>query len=153
MKQSLTSRPGEFRARCRRSRWVPLADVLDTWSAEQRAEQQVDTEKSRWDSKMRCEVVAARCAFETADPAELERHLQNLHGGGMRYTVPSMRRRWSAPKLLPEGRSFETTKAIEKGLRTCAGCGLIAEHTPTQQFELWWCEHTSMCVSVQDGAA
>lgn len=153
MKKPLTSRPGEFRARCRRPRWVPLADVLDTWSAAQRAEQQVDTEKSRWDSKMRCEVVEARCAFETTNPGELERHLRELHGGGKRYTVPSMRTRWHAPKLLPEGRPFETTKAIEKGLRTCAGCGLVAEVDFSNASRLWWSEHTSMCVGAQDGAA
>lgn len=147
-------RPGEFRAVCRKSEWVPLADVLALPT-----EAQPDTATSRWDHKLRCEVVAVACSFETDDREAYVEHMKTVHNGGckVRLSVAPLKMwRYPAPGmgLKPEGQPFKpSTQALAKDVRTCASCGLVAEVGERAADVLWWAEHERMCTGEAAGSA
>ncbi|EFQ82728.1 hypothetical protein HMPREF0063_11937 [Aeromicrobium marinum DSM 15272] len=64
---------------------------------------------SRWDPKLKAEVIWTRCDFETGDRKQFEEHQRKVHGA--RFLRPSWApsARWRAPKLTEEGIAFRPT--------------------------------------------
>ena len=158
-----TRRAGEFRARCRQTHWVPLVELLDL---------DPETTTSKWDKQQECAVFLVQCDFDTMDRAEFEAHVKDVHGGGSyewdnaslsadvalvkswspRIRIPVKIQRLS--RATPSGKPFKpSTRAIERDLRTCSGCGLVAQVDGTNGSKLWWDEHQRGCAVAQQEAS
>lgn len=159
MKTSLTSKPGQFRATCRRSSWVLEQHVPQGWD--------LDTITSKWDKKQEAAVFLVPCTLDTTDRAEFEEHMRHKHDGGIyrwdggglepnpaetRNYNPRMAmpvRKAKLPRATSEGKPFKTLKFIQRDLRTCTDCGLVAEIDGSNATELWWTEHQRGCSMAQ----
>lgn len=141
-------RAGDFRATCRRRTWVPIDQILALPSA-----QQPKKLETRWDRKLGGEVGVLTCRLDTTDRAVYLEHLKERHGGGYRYTVPNMRARWSPPRLQVDGAPLRvSTEALERRLRDCPRCGLVAEVNHLVG-DRWWDEHRRFCAGAKSDAA
>ncbi|MEP7738556.1 hypothetical protein ABKW28_12940 [Nocardioides sp. 31GB23] len=146
-----TKRPGEFKARCRKERWVPL-----NWLLEQPHEQQPDTTTTQWDRDLKVEVALVQCDFDATDAASYLAHMAEVHNKKPRG--PRQLKRgtghWRAPQLKDEGQPLKpSTKAIAARIETCEGCGLVAEVDETAASVLWWDQHLQMCVERERAAS
>lgn len=167
--------PGEFRATCRKAEHVPFADVprelLDFIDAGEVPERGLpDALRSyangtgmarvttTWDRKLKANVVALSCSFETTDRAEFVEHMATVHG--------RMTGRWSMSRVtengafskqvragvprtrrLEEGQPFKPLlKSIAEDLVTCDCCGLVMERRGDLAGERFVREHLAMCV-------
>ena len=150
-----TKEPGEFKAYCKQSRWVPLDEVL-SWPAEE----QPNTTTTKWDAKLKREVAIVECAFGTTDPAAFDEHMKHVHRrqtvyGEHENLCKDVRKGWRGPRLLEEGRPW-VDPSRRKGhsfTQTCARCGLIAEVGDTLADETWWNEHQRFCVGEDQAVA
>lgn len=156
-----TTKPGEFRAYCRKGEWIPF----DTLTPEQHEAASAEQWPCRWDRKVSANVVGVPCNFETGDRATYLAHMADVHPDQTgpwesnsldprQYGNPTKTHRlpisipvkmWKAPKLLPAGCAL-ATKDIERNLKTCGSCGLVAEVDARPANVLWWAEHERMCV-------
>lgn len=152
---------GHFEASCRLGEWLPL----DKATNEQRAhaEQMAGGNWFRWDKELGAELVRVECAFHTADRAEFEAHMADVHGrkmkGPRQLTKPRIRK--GPPVAGPaEGREFKpSSKALAQTVDTCPRCGLVAEIRGgglpgfiRPGAELWWREHVERCAGIQTEA-
>lgn len=156
-------KPGAFRARCRKARWVPLDEVL-TLSRDE----QPDVIPSRWDHKLMCNVAEVRCKFDTDDRAAYVDHLKSTHpelkgpwesnsldprtygnkAQSHRLPIPIPVKLWKGPRLKADGQPFDDT-----GMRSCSACGLVAEVDERAANVLWWTEHERMCTGTESAVA
>ncbi|KRB73060.1 hypothetical protein ASE01_19995 [Nocardioides sp. Root190] len=158
-------KPGEFRATCRRSTWVPLDVLTPVERAEidrleaQRAIDRFTVSLFRYDSKLKCEVVALTCSLETTDRDEYLAHMKRIHpketAARLRDSpdlafCKRIKAGWPKLRLPNEGKPFKATKSDASMLVTC-GCGLVMERG-TSSAELYIREHLERCVA-QAGAA
>lgn len=156
-----TKKAAQFRAVCKLPRWVPLDQLGDV---------DPDSTVNRWDRAQNCNVFAVECDFDTTDRAAFEKHMRELHDGGLyrwddstlnpevrlvkTYSPRKPSTRWRIGKGAAEGAPFRpSTKAVEQQVERCNGCGLIAEVDKTEPSQLWWREHEVMCVGAQDVAS
>jgi len=137
-------RPGDFRAVCKKPRWVPLSVVQALPDDEQPKDL-----TTKWDPKLHCEVAAVRCSLDTTDRAEFERHMKEVHGVQLSRELNHQRghtgfssKRWKAPRLTETGKPW-TEKEAAGRTRTCPACGLVDEITTGSYRE--WSAHLSAC--------
>jgi hypothetical protein len=152
----LTSKPGEFYARCNLPRVVKchLASEADKAEAKTRGLQrhQVDTDSRNrpvWAWKFpACE------GFETTDREAYAEHLEAFHGGGTKLKGPWLKipaKLWTGPRLTKNG--DDRILRGRDNLQVCS-CGLVAEVTEgSPRDELWWREHRQGCRIAMAGAA
>lgn len=153
----LTSKPGEFRARCNLNSEISWDKMTEeSWAiANERGYKRefrevpslkVDPETrkhGRW------VVVFGGCeGFETTDRAAFEQHMADAHG-----------HKPNGPRQLKLGQGMWRTppaRALDlSGLQTCERCGLVAEisEIDTLANRRWWDEHLAKCAGDQAGAA
>lgn len=152
-------RPLKFHATCRLKVDKPLGALCD----DDRAVMEAKDIRSRWDRRRTLEVVAIPCDFETHDAAEFEEHMLEVHGrkparnqiwrgstNPAPLLVPPVKM-WQGPRPAPEGTPFKaSTKDTAERVKTCSGCGLVAEVSGDTSSVLWWDEHLRMCVDRKD---
>lgn len=143
--KSLTHTPGTFRAHCRISQWKPISNCTPDEFATATAR----GEQSRWDQKLKSEVLPVHCDETFDDTAIFERHMLEQHGrkpgqikGENETFVASVNAGWKAPRLTVDGKAL--TKAAAAQLRVCPTCDLYGE-VDTKSSELWWAEHLRGC--------
>lgn len=157
-----TTKPGEFRAYCRKGRWVELHDLVGM---------DPDTLVSRWDPNARANVFAVPCNVEFDDRKAFERHMAEGHGvkpgtghragshiNGRHGTKPAPEVKplgkgmWTGPRLTATGTSLTDNR---NETQTCPDCGLVAEVDDRAANVLWWDEHLRGCAiaHAESGAA
>lgn len=153
-----TSKPGEFRAVCKKGAWRPI----EALTLEQRSAVDAGEIPSRWDHKLRAEVAAVPCTLDTTDREVFVAHMAEIHGVkaghhmlghrgyAARPTPAAMRKVWKGPKLSEDGQPFVSR---DGGTETCPSCGLISELPQSHAAELWWREHLERCIGTERGAA
>jgi hypothetical protein len=145
-----TTKPGEFRAYCRKGEWLPLSDVL-AWPREE----QPDTTTSRWDGKRKTEVCIVPCDLEFTDPKVFEAHMAERHGKkptmtpypdqSTRSLSNRARGKWRTPKAPADHVPVKPSlKDVADSLRVC-DCGFVFEHDGTWSADQWWREHVERC--------
>jgi hypothetical protein len=156
---SLTSKPGEFHARCSLRRRVPekRMNSVEISAAKaagyERAFNRMESERVDPTTRVhgRWEWLLPECeGFETTDRAEFERHMLEEHGrkapnwlrGEAETFAASINAGWKAPRLLTDGKDLP--KAAGEQLRVCPTCDLHG-HVDTNAGELWWDEHVRGC--------
>lgn len=166
--KSLTTKPGTFRATCRKGAWLPV----DQLTLEERAE--VDRREAeriarneyhslyRYDHKRKAEVASVECRLDTADRDEYLAHMARFHGQRPRnvmwadHSTQSLsnraRGKWRTPKAPPEGTPVRySTKELAMSVVTCP-CGFVMERDGSSAGELFIREHLELCAA-EAGAA
>lgn len=174
-------KPGSFHATCRspREEYVAREDVptavLAAWGGlsvpgladEERYElERTVSDWGRPHAKSAGQYIhIVRCELNTTDRVEFETHMADVHGrtpakwGSSRPTesgrLALRTLKKSQPTKRPDGgKPFKaSTKAIDETVKTCPGCGLIAEVSPTNAANLWWDEHLRGCALIDRAAS
>lgn len=154
----LTSKPGEFLARC-----TTLGRVVKVHLAtpEQKAaarllglNRRTLGRDSRGKEIWAWSFPAHDEPFETTDREAYRRHLEEFHGGGVtKLSGPWLAARWKGPRLKAEGNDAHLRGRAD--LRVCPTCGLVAEVAETAYTagEPWWDEHVADCAIATARAA
>lgn len=163
--ERLTKKPGEFRAVCKKGVWVPVDEILRL-----PREEQPDTLQTRWDKKLGCEVGILPCRLDTTDRDTYLAHMAGVHPDltgpwtsnslnprqygnetrSHRRPIPIPVKLWKGPRLTDEGTPLKVRDSDV--VKTCGGCGLVAEVDARAANVLWWDEHERMCVAVDETA-
>lgn len=166
-----TRKPGEFRASCRKGAYLPVHQLTEAervWAEDEDARRRAEGLYGgvfKYDRRLKLETALVRCELDTTDPAELEAHLNRVHGGGLyRWDAGGLRptdrtvknyapkmaipvKPWKAPKLTEEGKPWPEN---DDRTQSCP-CGLVAEVGDLHADRLWWDEHINFCT--ERGAA
>lgn len=167
---SLTKKPGEFRATCRKGAYLPVDQLTLEERAWAEAEDAARIERGeygnvfKYDHRLKVETALVECTLDTTDRAELVAHMKRMHGGGLhrwdngsvdpqvrevRNYSPRMQlpvKLWKPTRLTEDGKPWPATHDRTK---TCDDCGLVAEVDGTNASDLWWREHQEFCAERQ----
>lgn len=150
----LTKGPGQFYARCNLARTVKV-HLAKPGDREEAARLGLRRHEAGRDARGRPIWVWRfphnEGAFEFYDRDTYLAHMAEHHRGGLKLAGPWLAGRWRGPRLKPEGQAL-CKEAVEQ-LRSCPGCGLIAQTDDSRASELWWAEHTQGCSLAMAGAA
>lgn len=141
----LTSKPGEFYARCKLPRSKPEKHLTP-----EELQEAKDNGYTRWLnrqlSKPRWEIkFPESCTdFETRDRNEFLTHMATEHGRkpGGPIQIALGKGNWRGPRLTEDGAPF-----VDRDSRTetCPKCGLVSEVPISNAGEVWWREHLDLC--------
>lgn len=150
-------KPGEFRASCRLVKPVPLGEISESM----RASVEAGNVPTRWDRKLKAEVVDVPCVLDTTDRGVFEAHMKEQHDGGIyrwdngslaeirevrnyRPRMPLPVKLWKPARLSPDGKPWVDPDKKHPLTETCA-CGLVLELGSDEASRLFVRQHLELC--------